>query len=102
MESQLTAFENYVTSLTNLGVFPTFQRHSNGWTCILRNSANKQIMPFNVTERCWGENMMAALTAAVEGLNQQFTEPKELHRYIDTGIDPRNEAFQTVKTVYTQ
>jgi hypothetical protein len=102
MESQLTAFEIYINSLTTLGVFPTLQRHSNGWTCILRNSANKQIMPFNPEESCWGETIMAALTTAVEGLNQHFIEPKDLHRYIDTGIDPRNESFQTVKTLYTQ
>jgi hypothetical protein len=102
MESQLSAFENYVTSLSNLGVFPSFHRHSNGWTCILRNSNNKQIMPFNAGETCWGETMMNALTAAVNGLNHHFTEPKELHRYIDTGVDSRNETFQTVKSAYAQ
>ena len=102
MESQLSAFENYITSLTNLGVFPSFHRHSNGWTCILRNSANKQIMPFSGEEPCWGETMMTALMAAVEGLNRHFIEPKDLHRYIDTGVDPRGEAFQTVKSAYAQ
>ena len=102
MESQLEAFEKYITSLVSLGVFPSFHRHSNGWTCVLRNNANKQIMPFTAEESCWGETVMDAVTAAVDGLNQRFTEPKDLHRYIDTGIDPRNESFQTVKSAYAQ
>lgn len=102
MESQLAAFEKYITSLTSLGVFPSFHRHSNGWTCILRNGNSKQIMPFSTDESCWGENLMDALTVAVDGLNHRFTDPKDLHRYIDTGIDPRTEAFQTVKSAYAQ
>ena len=102
MESQLKAFESYVASLTNLGVFPTLHRHYNGWTCVLRNAGNKQLMPFAGEEACWGETSMIALTRAVEGLNQHFSDPRELHKYIDTGIDPRNEAFQTVKSAYTQ
>lgn len=102
MEFQLKDFENYISSLIDLGVFPTLRRHSNGWTCILRNSTNKQIMPFEGEESCWGETVMDALTNAVEVLNQRFTEPRQLHKYIDTGIDPRTEAFQTVKSIYTQ
>lgn len=102
MNSQLKAFEDYITSLTNLGVFPSFHRHSNGWTCILRNGANKQIMPFIVDETCWGETVMDALTIAVEGLNQRFNEPKELHKYIDTGIDQSIESLETAKTAYAQ
>lgn len=102
MESQLTEFEKYITSLTNLGVFPSFQRHSNGWTCALRNGANKQLMPFTDGHFCWGETVMNALTIAVEALNKNFSDPKDLHKYIDTGIDPRSETFQTVKTAYAQ
>ena len=102
MESQLKAFENYIASLANLGVFPTLHRHYNGWTCVLRNGTNKQLMPFEGENPCWGETAMDALSAAVDGLNQRFSEPRMLHKYIDTGIDPRNEAFQTVKSVYTQ
>ena len=102
MESPLLSFEKYVSTLTSLGVFPSFHRHSNGWTCILRNGANKQIMPFNLEESCWGETMMDALTIAVEGLNQRFREPKELHKYIDTGFEQTDEALQSVKTAYTQ
>jgi hypothetical protein len=59
-------------------------------------------MPFSAVETCWGETVMAALTAAVDGLNNHFTEPKDLHRYIDTGIDSRNESFQMVKSAYAQ
>jgi hypothetical protein len=102
MESQLKAFEDYIASLANLGVFPALHRHSNGWTCVLRNSANIQIMPFKGEDACWGESVMDALINAVERLNQRFSEPRQLHKYIDTGIDPRNEAFQTVKSAYTQ
>ncbi len=102
MESQLTAFENYITSLTTLGVFPSFQRHSNGWTCVLRNGANKQLMPFADGEFCWGQTVMNSLTISVEELNKNFSDAKELHKYIDTGIDPRRETFQTVKSAYAQ
>ena len=96
MEPQLTSFEKYVTSLTGLGVFPSFHRFSKGWTCLLRNRANKQIMPFNAEGNCWGETMMDALTAAVEGLNQHFNSPHELHRYIETGNNQSIESLQTV------
>jgi hypothetical protein len=102
MESPLMPFEKYVLSLTNLGVFPSFHRHSNGWTCVLRNGANKQIMPFNADDSCWGETMMDALTIAVEGLNRRFREPKELHKYIDTGLDQNDDSLQAVKTAYAQ
>jgi hypothetical protein len=96
MESPLIAFEKYITSLTNLGVFPIFQRHSNGWSCVLRNAANKQLMPFQLGEFCWGETIMDALTVAVTGLNQTFRDPKELHKYIDTGINKSDESLQTL------
>ncbi len=102
MESQLKAFENYISSLTDLGVFSTLHRHYNGWTCVLRNAAGKQLMPFEGEDPCWGETAMNALTIAVDKLNHRFSEPKDLHKYIDTGINPQNEAFQTVKSVYTQ
>ena len=59
-------------------------------------------MPFEGESACWGETAMDAIVGAVEGLNQRFSEPRDLHKYIDTGIDPRNEAFQTVKSAYTQ
>lgn len=102
MSSQLKAFEEYITSLTGLGVFPTFNRLSNGWTCVLRNAANKQLMPFDNKEICWGETMLEALTGAVEGLNSRFSEPKELRKYIDTGFDRNIESLHTVKTAYAQ
>lgn len=102
MESPLLPFEKYVSSLTSLGVFPSFHRHSNGWTCILKNGANKQIMPFNPEDSCWGGTMMDALTIAVGGLNQRFSDPKELHKYIDTGIDQKDESLLSVKTAYTR
>ncbi len=85
MTSALSSLEEYVTSLTTLGVFPTFVRNYNGWTCILKNGVNIQIMPFN-GEQCWGETMLDALTFAVDGLNRRFEKPEDLHKYINTGI----------------
>jgi hypothetical protein len=102
MKLQLKEFEDYIASLTEHGVFPSFQRKSKGWVCILRNGAGKQLMPFNSQEDCWGEIAIDALTVAVEGLNSRFSEPKELHKYIDTGIDQSIERLQTVKTSYAQ
>ncbi len=87
MDSQLIVFEKYVTSLTGQGIFPEFHRQFDGWICILRNSSNKQIMPFNDKDFCWGETVIDALTVAVEGLNKRFKEPKELSIYIDIGTD---------------
>jgi hypothetical protein len=101
MNSQLKAFEDYINSLTNLGVFPSFHRHSNGWTCLLRNGANKQIMPF-VDETCWGETLMDAVTAAVEGLNKRFSDSKALRQFIDTGIDQSTESVQTEPIAYAR
>ena len=94
---QLKAFEEYINSLAELGVFPSFHRLPKGWICVLRNAANKQIMPFSREESCWGETAMDALTVAVESLNQRFNEPKELHKYIETGIDPDTKILQMVK-----
>ena len=102
MSSQLESFEDYINSLAGLGVFPSFNRLSNGWTCILRNGANKQLMPFNNKENCWGETIIEALTNAVEGLNSQFSDPRELRKYIDTGYDQSIESLQTVKSAYAQ
>lgn len=93
MESQLKSFEEYVTSLSQLGVFPSFNRYYNGWTCVLRNGLNRQIMPFDPKEQCWAETMLGALTAAVERLNKHFPEPKQLHKYIATGIDQNVESL---------
>ncbi len=101
MNSQLKTFEEYINSLTNLGVFPSLYRHSNGWSCVLRNASNQQIMPINEKEICWGETLMNSLTVAVEGLNRRFNDPKELHKYIDTGIDHRSiEPLQNAKFAY--
>ena len=102
MESPLSSFEKYVSSLASLGVFASLHRHSNGWTCVLRNAANKQLMPFNLEDTCWGETIMDALVIAVEGMNQRFNEPKELHKYIDTGIEQKEDSLQSVKTAYAQ
>lgn len=85
MTSTLSSLEDYVTSLTDLGVYPTFVRNYNGWSCILKNGVNMQIMPFN-EEQCWGETMLDALTIAVDGLNRRFEKPEDLHKYINTGI----------------
>lgn len=85
MKSQLTPFENYVTSLVELGVFPTFERIYNGWNCALRNSANIQIMPTDEAQ-CWAETMIDALTLAVEGLNNRFKDPADLQKFINTGV----------------
>lgn len=85
MSSQLTSFENYITSLVSLGVFPSFQRLHNGWVCVLRNGSNKQLMPLAGKEICWGGTVFEALTIAVNGLNMSFPSPKALHQYIDTG-----------------
>ncbi|MGI8494330.1 MAG: hypothetical protein ACR2L1_03315 [Pyrinomonadaceae bacterium] len=60
------------------------------------------MMPFTDGEFCWGETVMNSLTIAVEELNKNFSDSKELHKYIDTGIDPRGETFQTVKSAYAQ
>jgi hypothetical protein len=84
---QLIVFEKYVTSLTGRGIFPEFHRQFDGWICILRNSSNKQIMPFNDKDYCWGETIIDALTVAVEGLNKRFKKPNELSIYIDIGTD---------------
>ena len=84
---QLIVFEKYVTSLTGRGIFPEFHRQFDGWLCILRNGSNKQIMPFNDKDYCWGETIVDALTVAVEGLNKRFKKPKELSIYIDIGTD---------------
>jgi len=84
---QLIVFEKYVTSLTGRGIFPEFHRQFDGWICILRNSSNKQIMPFNDEDYCWGETIIDALTVAVEGLNKRFKKSKELSLYIDIGTD---------------
>ncbi len=44
---------------------------------------------------------MDSLTVAVEGLNRRFNDPKELHKYIDTGIDHRSiEHLQNAKFAY--
>lgn len=59
-------------------------------------------MPLDDKNLCWGETLLTALTTAVDGLNHQFIDPKDLRRYIDTGIDPRQEAFQAVKSAYAQ
>jgi hypothetical protein len=93
METHLQPFEDYVTSLSHLGVFPSFSRYYNGWTCILRNSVNRQIMPFDLKEQCWAETMLGALTIAVDRLNKHFPEPKQLHKYIATGIDQNVESL---------
>jgi hypothetical protein len=102
METQLKAFESYIASLTEFGVHPTFQRHSHGWTCILKNAGGKQLMPFVADENCWGETIMDSLTLAVEGLNSRFLDPKQLHKYIETGIDPTVESLQNVRSTYAQ
>ena len=102
MESQLKAFEKYITSLADLGVFPSFHRLSRGWICVLRNGENKQIMPFSTEENCWAETMMDALTIAVEGLNRRFNDPKELHKYIETGIEQSVEPIQAAKAAVAQ
>jgi len=95
MKSQLIPFESYITSLTELGVFPSFERDFNGWNCVLKNGANMQIMPFTKGERCSGETMFDALEIAVEGLNGRFSEPKDLHRYIETGIKEIDRASKS-------
>ena len=102
MKLQVNAFEDYVDSLAALGVYPSFHRHSKGWFCILRNASNKQLMPMNAGETCWGETIIEALTVAVENLNTRFGSPRELHRYIETGSDPNAEASQTMKSAYAQ
>lgn len=100
MKNALQPFENYITSLITLGVFPTFNRTYNGWTCILRNGVNTQIMPFK-DEQCWGETILEALTVAVDGLNRQFTEPEDLHKYINTGICEDVESLLTnIESLY--
>jgi len=86
MKSQLLPFEIYVTQLTHLGVFPTFERNYNGWSCVLRNSANRQVMPPD-NAQCRAENMLDALTLAVDGLNKRFSDPKDLRKFIDTGVN---------------
>jgi len=86
-DSQFIVFEKYITSLTGRGIFPEFHRQFDGWICILRNSSNKQIMPFNDKDYCWGEILMDALTVAVGGLNERFKKPKDLSIYIDIGTD---------------
>jgi hypothetical protein len=93
MVSQMNSFEDYVTSLTKLGVFPTLHRNYNGWYCILRNSANRQLMPFNDSEPCWAGTMLEALTIAVDRLNKRFKDPKELRKYIDTGLHQNVETL---------
>lgn len=85
MKSSLLPFEDYVTSLTKFGVYPTFSRNYNGWICILRNGVNTQIMPFD-DEQCWGETMLDALTVAINRLNSRFNNADELHKYINTGV----------------
>ncbi len=92
MKTQLLPFENYVTSLTELGVFPSFDRKYNGWTCILRNSASIKLMPPDDDE-CWAEAMIDALTIAVEKLNKRFDSPKDLQRFIDSGVEQNLESM---------
>ena len=92
MKAQLSPFEDYVTSLTELGVFPGFDRKYNGWHCILRNSANTKIMPPD-DEICWAETMLDALTLAVERLNDQFTSPEDLRKFIATGVEQNVESI---------
>jgi len=87
MDSELIVFEKYVTSLTGRGIFPEFHRQFDGWICILRNSSNKQIMPFKDEDYCWGETILDSLTVAVEGLNNRFKKPKDLSIYIEMGTD---------------
>ena len=100
MNSSLSPFENYVTSLTNLGVYPTFNRNYNGWTCVLRNGVNTKIMPFS-DDQCWGETMIDALTVAVDGLNKRFSDPNDLHRYINTGISQNIETLlESIESLY--
>lgn len=85
MELQLKGFEEYVAALSALGVYPTLNRYQNGWTCVLRNNLNRQLMPLDGKDHCWAETMLGALTDAVELLNQTFPNPKELHAYITSG-----------------
>lgn len=85
MKKTLEPFENYVNTLTALGVFPTLARNYNGWTCVLRNSVNVQIMPVG-SDQCWGETMLDALVSAVDGLNARFADPAEMHKYISSGV----------------
>lgn len=91
MESQLKPFEEYVAQLSRLGVFPSLHRFYNGWTCILRNGTNRQIMPLDKKDHCWAETMLGALVLAVESLNEHFPEPDALRKYIDTGIEAKSE-----------
>jgi hypothetical protein len=86
MKLELKEFEIYISSLIELGVYPTFVRRSEGWICVLRNGANKQLMPFNSEESSYlGETLMKALTVSIEVLNSRFAEPRDLHKYIETG-----------------
>lgn len=93
MESQLKPFEEYIALLSQSGVFPSFHRYYNGWTCVLRNSLNRQIMPFDQKDTCWGETIVEALTIAVDGLNKHFPDSKSLHKYIATGVEPNVETL---------
>lgn len=92
MKASLAPFEEYVVSLTKLGVYPTLSRNYNGWVCVLRNGVNTQIMPVD-DEECWGETMLDALTVAVARLNSQFSSAEDLHKYINTGICEDVEAL---------
>ena len=102
MNSQLKPFEEYIISLTDLGVFPSFHKLTKGWVCVLRNGANKQIMPLSNEETCWGETALDALTIAVEGLNRRFSDPQVLRRYIETANPESAELLQDVRTEYAQ
>ena len=104
MESELKEFEIYINSLTEVGVFPTFVRLSGGWVCVLRNGASKQLMPFSFEEPLYiGETLMKALTVSIEGLYSRFSEPRELHKYIETGeIKKDMESIKTARYDYAR
>lgn len=93
MNPQSAAFETYVNSLVELGVFPSFTKLFDGWTCELRNNADKKIMPIKNGEYCWGKTITESLTSAVMGLNAAFPNPPDLHKYISTGGIPE-KSFQ--------
>lgn len=93
MHSPLGSFENYISSLAELGVYASFQRHVNGWTCALGNDAGRQLMPLDADQACWGATIMESLTVAVEALNRRFGDPKELRRYIDAGTEQSHHFY---------
>ena len=87
MENDLNDFEEVVAKCVQAGVFPSFHRRHNGWTCELWNTEKQKLFPIDASEQKTGGTLLEAFNFAVE----EYTKiVKDVNKFLNSEGNRQN------------